>query len=345
MALWEASTLVSIFRDRNLCMRLIYSIYISEFILLDQESFNECINNILVLNKECHGLVQDFIDLIVNKCRQRFSLYFEGRDKYYNGDVLLNNYKFNELFSMSKFPNSVNISDNNCLVNDMLPLCYSNQLISVRIQFNLNIPKWLIIKYIKSNGELNIDEELKLSQFQLQKYILTFHCHHIKSGQVGQHQTQEFITSYWSYILLYFVKIKLFPLYLKYSENIITLLENKHELEYTYDIPWIDIWQLPFEEIKHYYLKAEMDLYLKYDNKYLSLHDENHFFTSSQHGTLPKMDFVNLLNIVVIPLKEPYQIDHKVSYLSLRTLINSAALTSPICEEFISDMNNVFKSR
>ncbi|OBA28678.1 hypothetical protein HANVADRAFT_4983 [Hanseniaspora valbyensis NRRL Y-1626] len=312
------SNLISIIKDPSLCLKLIYHLYICNFQLSDHDGFNECINNLLTLNKECHIVIQDFIDLIINKCRQRFLLYFEGRDRYYNGDVLLNNYKFNELFSMSELPNSANISDNNCLVNDILPLCYSNELISIRLQFNLTIPKWLIIKYIENH----------------------------ESGQVGQHQTQEFIASYWSYILLYFVKIKLFPFYLENSKHIISFLENKHELEYTYDIPWIDMWQLPFEEIKHYYMKAEMDLYLRYENKYLAVHDDNHITTSNCHAKLPRMDFVNLFQMVIIPLKEPYQIDHKVSYLTLRTLVKSANISAQSLDEnFILQMSTTIKSK
>ncbi|KAL6929153.1 hypothetical protein ACO0SA_002493 [Hanseniaspora valbyensis] len=247
---------------------------------------------------------------------------------------------------MSELPNSANISDNNCLVNDILPLCYSNELISIRLQFNLTIPKWLIIKYIEHHGDIDLDENLKISEFQLQKYLLTFHCHHLESRQVGQHQTQEFIASYWSYILLYFVKIKLFPFYLENSKHIISFLENKHELEYTYDIPWIDMWQLPFEEIKHYYMKAEMDLYLRYENKYLAVHDDNHITNSNCHAKLPRMDFVNLLQMVIIPLKEPYQIDHKVSYLTLRTLVKSANIPAQsLDEDFISQMSTTIKSK
>lgn len=341
----EGNSLVSIMKDPNLCLKLIYNVYICNFQLSDQDSFNECVNNLLILNKECHNLIHDFIDSIIKKCRLRFLLYFAGRDVFYNGDVLLNNYKFNELFSMSLLPNSVDISDNNCLVDDILPLCYSNDLISMRLQFNLTIPKWLILKYIASKGELDLDGDLKISEFQLQKYMLTFHYHHLESGQVVQHQAQEFIASYWSYILLYFVKIKLFPLYLENESNIISFLENKHELEYTYDIPWVDMWQLPFEEIKHYYMKSEMDLYLRYENKYLAVHDDTTTAASSHHSKLPRMDFVNLFKMIIIPLKEPYQIEHKVSYLSLRTLMNPTVAGQSIDEDFVSKMTSIIKSK
>lgn len=340
-----SNNLISLLRDQSLCLIFVYNIYISNFKLSDLEGFNACINNLMLLNKESHHLLKEFINLTVSKSRQKFLLYFEGRDKFYNGDVLLNNYKLNEIFSMAELPNSININENNSLANDILPLCYCSEMVSIRLQFNLIIPKWLIKKYIEHNGELDLDKELKITEFQLQKYILSFHCHHLKSGQVGQHHTQEFITSYWSYILLYFVKIKLFPFYLANADEMLLLLNNKQELEYTYDIPWIDMWQLPFEEIKHYYMKSEMDLYLRYENKYLTSHEDKLSLLSCSTAKLPRTEFVSLFKMVVIPLNEPYQIDHKVSYLSLRTLVPSHTGGLNLNQEFLSKLKSTIKSK